>query len=64
MPQVSQWELDHLEIHEKEYYELLKKWNQLKTALMPLMMEIVMDMEKTHEWVEAMNKGVGMWEDE
>lgn len=64
MPEVSQWKLDHLEETEKEYYKLLKQWNQLKDALMPLLMEMVMYMKDTSEWVEAMNKGEGMWEDE
>ena len=64
MPEVSQWKLDHLEETEKEYYKLLKQWNQLKEALMPLLMEMVMYMKDTSEWVEAMNKGEGMWEDE
>lgn len=52
MPEVSQWELDHLEETSKEYYKLLKQWNQLKDALMPLLMEIMMDMKDTSEWVE------------
>lgn len=41
MPEISKYELDLLKIHEKEYYDLLAKWNQMVDALKPLVKEIV-----------------------
>lgn len=40
-PIISQWELDRLREHEKEYYKLLKERDGLINALTPLIKDIV-----------------------